>query len=139
MSQGSQRNVVVVDRDLATGLAVNAASIATSMITHAFPELMGPAVKARHVELPGVILVPLPVLAADGATLDDLWTRCCADGSPVDAFPFTTLAQSCRTYGEYVQRMADSGPDDLRLAALGLHGPQKTVKALSGSLPLYRG
>lgn len=98
MSNAPQRNVVVVDRDLATGLAVNAASIATSMIIHAVPELMGQAVKARDTELPGVILVPLPVLAADSATLADLWSRCRGDGSAVDPFPFTTLAQSCRTY-----------------------------------------
>ncbi|WP_418278004.1 DUF2000 domain-containing protein [Isoptericola jiangsuensis] len=131
--------MVVVDRDLATGLAVNAASIATSMIIHAVPELMGPAVKARDAELPGVILVPLPVLGADSATLEDLWNQCRGDGSVVDPFPFSTLAQSCRTYDEYVQRMADSEIADLRLAALGLHGPHKAVKALCGSLPLYSG
>lgn len=51
---------------------------------------------------------------------------------------FSSLAQSCRTYEEYVERMGRTPSDDLELAGLALHGPARRVNRLVGALPLFR-
>ncbi|AYD89965.1 DUF2000 domain-containing protein [Actinomyces lilanjuaniae] len=137
MSTEQQKTVIVVDRHLPMGLAVNAASIVSAMVASACPQIMGPSVRTADSELPGVVLTPLPVLAGDSGLLASLWGRAEAQGSGVDVFPFTRLAQGCRTYEEYVSRLGSALTRDLELAALGLRGPRRQVTSLTGDLPLY--
>lgn len=137
MGGDQQKTVIVVDRHLPVGLAVNAASIVSAMVASACPQIMGPSVRTADSELPGVVLTPLPVLAGDSALLASVWGRAEAEGSGVDVFPFTRLAQGCRTYEEYVSRAGGSARRDLELAAIGLRGPRRSVTSLTGDLPLY--
>lgn len=54
------------------------------------------------------------------------------------AVDFTDLAQRCRTYGEYMEKMSAAAPEDLRYLGLALRGPRRQVDRLTGSLPLLR-
>ena len=137
MSTTQQKTVIIVDRHLPTGLAVNAASIVATMITTAFPALMGPSVKTADSELPGVVLAPLPVLAGDGQLLASAWSHADTEYTGLSAFPFTRLAQGCKTYDEYISKLASTTTYTLELAALGLCGPKKAINSLTGDLPLY--
>ena len=56
----------------------------------------------------------------------------------VAAVDFTDLAQSCRTYGEFIEKMARTGPGELRYLGMALLGPRHQVDRLTGSLPLLR-
>ena len=56
----------------------------------------------------------------------------------VAAVDFTELAQSCRTYGEFIEKMARTGPGELRYLGMALLGPRHQVDRLTGSLPLLR-
>ena len=58
--------------------------------------------------------------------------------SHVAAVDFTDLAQSCRTYGEFIEKMARTGPGELRYLGMALLGPRHQVDRLTGSLPLLR-
>jgi len=51
---------------------------------------------------------------------------------------FSSLAQSCKTYDEYIQRMAQTLTTDLAAVAVALVGPKNKVNKLVGSLPLLR-
>ncbi|ORC17374.1 hypothetical protein A7979_02935 [Rothia nasimurium] len=137
MSAEQQKTVILVDRHLPTGLAINAASIVAAMITTAFPALMGPPVRTADSELPGVVLAPLPVLAGDRNLLGLAWDRANHQNSGIDAFPFTRLAQGCKTYDEYTSKLSSAVTNDLELAAIGLCGPKKSINSLTGDLPLY--
>lgn len=137
MSAKQQKTVIVIDRDLPAGLAVNAASIVAAMITTSFPALMGPPVKTADSELPGVVLAPLPVLAGDGNLLESVWKCADAADSRIGVFPFTRLAQGCKTYDEYISKLRSAITYDLELAAIGLCGDRKTINSLTGDLPLY--
>ncbi|MFT3860921.1 DUF2000 domain-containing protein [Micropruina sp.] len=137
MNDARQKTVIVVDQRLPAGLAVNAASIVAAMMTTAMPDLMGPAVATADAELPGVVLAPLPVLASDGEALQSIWDRADAPGSGLIVFPFTRLAQGCKTYEEYTEKVALAATHELELAALGLAGPRKTVTSLTGDMSLY--
>ncbi len=51
---------------------------------------------------------------------------------------FSSLAQSCRTYQEYIDRMAATPTSQLEFVGVGLFGPKRAINRLTGSLPLLR-
>ena len=51
---------------------------------------------------------------------------------------FSSLAQSCKTYDEYVHRLSETPTDAVQAVAVALVGPKKKVNKLVGSLPLLR-
>ena len=133
-----ERCAVVVADALSGGHAANAAAVVTAMLAVRTPGLLGPDVRdADGVPHPGVVLVPVPVLVAPVDRLAQLWRD--GTGDPVLVCAgFTALAQSCRTYQEYLDLMAAARTDDLRFVAVGLAGPRRPVNRLAGSLPLLR-
>ena len=137
MNTEQQKTVIVIDQYLPTGLAVNAASIVAAMIITAFPAFMGPSVKTADSELPGVVLAPLPVLAGNGNLLRSVWDRATHSDFRIATFPFTRLAQGCKTYDEYISKLSTTITHDLELSAIGLCGPRRAVNSLTGDLPLY--
>lgn len=52
--------------------------------------------------------------------------------------PFSALAQSCKTYDEYGERIASAHSENIELVAIGLIGPKKKITRLTGNLKLYR-
>ena len=134
----TQRCTIVIDQQLPAGLAMNAASV----IGISFGKLIGNLVgvdqsSADGVHYPGVIVAPLPVLLAEGNTLRELQQASSADGE-IFALPFSALAQSCKTYAEYGERIASTQSEHIELVAIGLVGPKKKISRLTGNLKLYR-
>lgn len=129
--------VIVVDESLPLGLQVNAASVISTMMRHRVDGLVGPDVKdADGCPHPGVVLIPVSVLHADSARVNDVWKA--AGELDIVRTGFTSLAQSCRTYEEYIQRMSVTSTGDLRFVGVGLYGARRAVNRLAGSLPLLR-
>lgn len=46
--------------------------------------------------------------------------------------------RAARTYGEFIEKMARTGPGELRYLGMALLGPRHQVDRLTGSLPLLR-
>jgi len=132
------RCTLIIDNDLPAGLAMNAASVIGVSFGRAVDNLVGAALQSQDgVTYPGVITAPLPVLLATGDYLRELHGRCAADET-FFVLPFSALAQSCRSYAEYEERMRDATSPNIELVALGLAGPKKAVTRLTGNLKLYR-
>lgn len=89
------------------------------------------------VNYPGVIYSPLPILLAPGETLQTLQHLAEKDAE-IYAMPFSALAQSCKTYHEYGERISSVSSDNIELVAIGLIGPKKNIAKLTGNLPLYK-
>ena len=51
---------------------------------------------------------------------------------------FSDLAQSCKTYLEFTEKMAGTPENQLNYFGLALCGPKKKVNRLTGSMPLLR-
>ncbi|MEZ3498418.1 DUF2000 domain-containing protein [Pantoea sp. KPR_PJ] len=131
------RCALIIDRELPAGLAMNAASVTGVSFGRALENLVGSALQSQDgVTFPGLITAPLPVLMAAGDRLAELHRRC-ADDESLFVLPFSALAQSCRSYGEYEARLRDTASSTLALVALGLAGPKKTISRLTGDLKLY--
>ncbi|MGC7100992.1 DUF2000 domain-containing protein [Amycolatopsis lurida] len=108
---------IVVSEELPAGLAANAAGVLSITLGHRISGLVGADVKdADGVVHPGIVRLPIPILNV----------------------PFSALAQSCKTYDEYIGKMAATATADLDIVGVGLHGPRKPVNRLVGSLPLLR-
>lgn len=127
---------VVVSDELPVGLRANAASILTMTLGHQVPGLLGPDVKdADGIVHPGIVLIPVPVLTASTERIREIW-ELAGRGEEIVHVGFTALAQSCRTYDEYIERMAQTATADLTFAGVGVFGRKKLVNAIVGSLPL---
>jgi uncharacterized protein DUF2000 len=129
---------IVVSDELPTGLAVNAASVLALTMGHRVEGLVGVDVKdADGVTHPGIVRTPLPILVAPGARIGEV-VATAAGNDEMFLVSFSSLAQSCRTYDEYVDKMAATPTADLASIGVGLHGPRKQVARLVGALPLLR-
>ena len=51
---------------------------------------------------------------------------------------FSDLAQGCKTYSEFLEKMAATQESTLRYLGLAICGPKKKVNRLTGSMPLLR-
>jgi Protein of unknown function (DUF2000) len=129
---------IVVSDELPPGLAANAAAVLSLTMGHRIEGLVGADVKdAGGVVHPGVVHIPLPILVAPGGRVGAL-VQAAAAQDGMFFVGFSSLAQSCRTYAEYTDKMAATATADLAGVGVGLYGPRKQVNRLVGSLPLLR-
>lgn len=76
----------------------------------------------------GIIEYPVPILRATPELLRQTRQRLHdPDFRDVTVVDFTDLAQGCKTYGEFVDKMALTVFDDLEYYGLALCGPRKKV------------
>ncbi|NUS16798.1 MAG: DUF2000 domain-containing protein [Streptomyces sp.] len=130
--------VIVVNEDLPVGLTVNAASVVSLTLGRSVPELIGQDVKDADggVHL-GITLIPVPILKAPAERVAEIHRAAVADPEVV-VVGFSDLAQSCRTYEEYIERMAAAPAADLAYSSVGVFGPRKQLNKWTGSLALLR-
>ncbi|MEU9097630.1 DUF2000 domain-containing protein [Streptomyces sp. NPDC048361] len=134
----SSKCVIIVNEELAAGLTVNAASVVALTLGRTVPGLIGQDVKDADggVHL-GITLIPVPILKASAEKIAEIHRL--ADADPdVITVGFSDLAQSCRTYDEYTDRMAQTPATDLAFSSIGLFGPRKPLNKLTGNLSLLR-
>lgn len=132
------RCTIIIDKNLPAGLAMNAASVIGISFGRTVENLVGPDMQSLdEVNYPGVIYSPLPVLLASGEYLHELQTHSENDDE-IYAMPFSALAQSCKTYEEYGERISSVNSNNIELVAIGLIGPKKKITKMTGNLSLYK-
>jgi Protein of unknown function (DUF2000) len=136
--QVKNKCAIVVSEALPAGLAANAAGVLSITLGHRVDGLVGADVKdADGVAHPGVISIPIPILNAPREKIATI-VQAAAEDDELFFVSFSALAQSCKTYDEYIDKMAATPTADLDSVGVGLHGPPKRVNRLVGSLPLLR-
>ncbi|AWP34781.1 DUF2000 domain-containing protein [Pantoea eucalypti] len=132
------RCTIIIDKDLPAGLAMNAASVIGISFGRTVDNLVGPDMQSLdEVNYPGVIYAPLPVLLASGDYLHELQASAESDDE-MYVMPFSALAQSCKTYEEYGERISSVKSENIELVAIGIIGPKKKLTRMTGNLPLYK-
>ncbi|UTH75626.1 DUF2000 domain-containing protein [Chromobacterium sp. IIBBL 290-4] len=132
------RCAIVIDKELPTGLAINAASVIGISFGRQVENLVGPDMQSQdQVNYPGVIYSPLPILLATNDYIREMLDSFDDDGE-IYIMPFSALAQSCKTYDEYGERISSVDSSDIELVAVGLIGPKKKINKVTGSLPLFK-
>ena len=132
------RCAIVVNKDLSNGLAMNAASVIGVSLGNKVNNIVGEDLNSTdNINYPGVIYVPLPILKSPEQYIKEIEVAA-LKVNEIYVIPFSLLAQSCRTYDEYQQKLSEQQYKDIQLAGIGLVGNKKAVTQLIGHLPLFR-
>lgn len=140
MDLPNEKCVMVIDARLPVGLIANAAAILGISLGRKRPELVGADVRdgAGNLHL-GIIEFPVPILRGDAAAIRSLRERLRApEHSCLTVADFTDLAQGCKTYDEFVERMRATDAAELSYLGIAICGAKREVNRLTGSLPLLR-
>lgn len=140
MDLQNEKCVIVMDGQLPLGLLANTAAILGITLGKKMPEVVGADVTdisgSPHL---GIIEFPVPILKGTAQSVkamrEKLYEPEFAELTVVD---FSDLAQSCKTYPEFVEKMKTASASDLNYLGLAICGAKKKVNRLTGSLPLLR-
>lgn len=140
MELQNEKCVLVIDESLPLGIVANTAAILGITIGKRMPEVVGADVcdKSGRVHL-GIIRFPIPILRGNAAIIqairEKLYEPEFADLTVVD---FSEVAQGCRTYEEFTEKLRQASASDLHYLGLGICGGKKKINKLTGSLALLR-
>ncbi len=140
MELENEKCVMVLDEALPAGLAANTAAIMGITLGKEMPQVVGADVADQSGSLHlGIIAFPVPILKASTARLRQLRTALAQpEYEELTVVDFSDLAQGCKTYGEFIGKMADTPEDALHYLGLAICGPKKKVNKLTGNMPLLR-
>lgn len=140
MDQKNEKCVIILDENLPLGLIANTAAIMGITLGKKLPEVVGTDVADRtgNVHL-GIIEFPVPVLKASCDTIKAVRERLYRpEFQELTVVDFSDLAQGCRTYDEFIQKMGQASEETLEYLGVAICGPKKKVNQLTGSMPLLR-
>jgi hypothetical protein len=133
--QTAERCAIVIDADLARGLAANAAAVLAVTLGARVHGLVGPDLVDADGEVhPGLFAAGLPVLGAPREALSDLRARAVQAGVGVIDIP--ALGQQTNDYEEVRAYVARTATADLEYLGLALHGSRRAVSRVTGTLRL---
>lgn len=136
----NEKCVMVLDERLPLGFVANTAAILGITLGKEMPEIVGEDVEDEAGKLHlGIIEFPVPILRADTAKIKALREKLYGeDFADVTAVDFSDLAQTCKTYAEFIEKMQRTGEDALHYFGVALCGNKKKINKLTGNLPLLR-
>ena len=132
--------VMVIDENLPIGIISNTAAVMGITLGKMKPDSVGTDVfdKTGNVHL-GVIEFPVPILKGDVSIIKELREKLYQpEFSELTVVDFSDVAQSCKTYDEYIGKIADVQENELQYFGIAIYGDKKQVNRLTGSMPLLR-
>lgn len=133
----TEKCVMIIDEALPPGEAANAAAVLGITLGGRVPGVIGADVgDGAGNSHAGVIRIPVPILKASRAEIGKLRLRLYKEFADLTAVDFTDLAQSCRTYDEFIDKM--SYTSELSYIGLAICGDKREVTRLTGNLPLLK-
>lgn len=140
MDLQNEKCVMVIDEHLPLGIIANTAAIMGITLGKKMPEIVGTDVidKTGNEHL-GIIEFPVPVLKGNIESIKELRKRLYEpDFSDLTVVDFSDLAQSCKSYDEFIGKMKEISESDLNYFGIVICGAKKKVNKLTGSMPLLR-
>ncbi|MFC3227403.1 DUF2000 domain-containing protein [Marinibaculum pumilum] len=129
------RCAIVVDRDLPSGRAANAAAVLALTLGARHPGLPGaPLLDGSGQQHPGLIPIGIAVLGAPGDALPGL--RESALARDLDLVDFPVQGQETTDYDAFGAMLRAVPADRLSYLGLALYGPRNAVAKVVGRLPL---
>lgn len=131
--------VMVLDRDLPPGTCANtAAALGISLGNH-IQGLIGPDTTDRcGIRHMGITAVPVPILSAGRDELKRIYEKGRTEASGLTVIGFSSIAQRCHSYPDYLSAMADRPTEDIAFLGLCIYGPRGGVNSLCGQLKLLK-
>lgn len=140
MNVENEKCVIVVDENLPLGIIANTAAILGITMGMKMPDVVGNDVLDlegnAHM---GIIQFPVPILKGNTEILKKLRARLFEPQfSELTVVDFSDLAQGCKTYNEFIGKMANTSESRLNYIGIAVCGNKKQINKLTGSMPLLR-
>ncbi|NTJ65465.1 DUF2000 domain-containing protein [Agrobacterium rhizogenes] len=133
------RLAIVVNPALPLGLVANTAGAISIGLGAKFPALAARQLTDREGRAIDISSnMPVPVLQADGEIIRSLLLKALPQQDDRAIVPFPAFARSLHDYREYEATFPNRDLAGEAIDGLGLAGPSKWVKSLTGSLKLLR-
>lgn len=135
-----EKCVMVIDENLPLGIIANTAAIMGITLGKQMPEVVGADVYDRtgngHL---GIIEFPVPILKGNVEIIKSIREKLYEpEFSDLTVVDFSDLAQGCKTYDEFMEKMKDVLETDLNYYGVAICGAKKKVNKLTGSMALLR-
>ncbi len=140
MDINNEKCVMSIDGNLSLGITANTAAIMGITMGKEMPEVVGRDVfdKSGRQHL-GIIEFPVPILRGSAESIKDIRNKLYEpEFSELSVVDFSDLAQSCKTYEEFIEKMAMVSEAELNYLGIAICGAKKKVNKLTGSMPLLR-
>ena len=140
MNENDMKCVMVIDENLPPGMIANTAAVMGVTIGNHFPHFVGADVldQTGNSHL-GIIEFPIPILRGNASMIKELREKLYQpEYAELTVVDFSDVAQSCKTYDEFIGKIAVVPEADLNYFGLAICGGKKQVNKLTGSMPLLR-
>ena len=140
MNWQNEKCVMVIDESLPLGIIANTAAIMGITLGKKLPEVVGADVTDQSGnEHLGIIEFPVPILRGSPESIKQIRKKLyLPDFQNLTAVDFSDLAQGCKTYNEFIEKMGRIPESALQYLGIAICGPKKEVNKLTGSMPLLR-
>lgn len=140
MNLQNEKCVMVIDENLPLGIIANTAAIMGITLGKKMPEVVGADVYDRTGnEHLGIIEFPVPILKGNADIIKTIRKKLYdPDFSDLTVVDFSDLAQGCKTYDEFIEKMKEVSEIDLKYFGIAICGTKKKVNKLTGSMALLR-
>ncbi len=135
----TMRIAVIVNPELPVGLLANTSSAVAIGLAAKFPMLAGEQladIEGRAVDVSSKL--PVPILQATAEQIHAILHKAMQAGGEGAIVPFPAFARAMHSFEDYRQVFPARNLSLETLDGLGLAGPEKWVKSLTGSLKLLR-
>lgn len=132
--------VMIIDGNQPAGVCCNIAAVLGASLGKLLPEAVGEDTVDLDENIHrGIIKIPVPVLKGEPELMRNVISALSLPQyRDIVYVDFTELAQSCRTYPEYEEKIARTPETELRYLGLALYGDKRLVGSITGNLPLLR-
>lgn len=140
MDLKNEKCVMVIDGNLPLGIIANTAAIMGITLGKEMPEVVGANVTDQSGnEHLGIIEFPVPILKGTPEIIKEIREKLYQpDFQDLTVVDFSDIAQNCKTYDEFIEKMGNVSEDVLQYFGLTICGSRKKVNKLTGSMPLLR-
>ncbi len=140
MDLQNEKCVMVIDENLSLGIIANTAAIMGITLGKKMPEVLGADVYDRTGnEHLGIIKFPVPILKGNTDIIKTIREKLYEpDFSDLTVVDFSDLAQGCKTYNEFIEKMKEVPETDLNYFGIAICGAKKKINKLTGSMALLR-
>ena len=140
MELQNEKCVMLIDESLPIGIIANTAAIMGITLGEKKPDVVGRDVADKSGNNhSGIIEFPVPILKGSSELIKKIRIKLYQqEFNDLTVVDFSDLAQGCKTYVEFINKMKQTSEGQLRYYGIAICGPKKKVNKLTGNLPLLR-
>ena len=136
----NKKCVMIIDENLPSGIIANTAAVMGITLGKRIPEIVGRDVtdKNGYSHL-GITEFPVPILKGSIDSIKEIRERLFKqEYEDIIVVDFSDVAQSCKNYDDFIDKIANVSENDLQYLGVGIFGNKKQINKLTGSMPLLR-